>query len=141
MVDSYDNYLDDVLEVIVSGDNKNLVKKIQNKLNFPFKMHVNARFFRSRSMKHVAHLEITRSHVNKKLGLKLLTKHLGVKKDEVAVMGDWYNDRYLFDFGGINIALENAVPELKHKANYITALSNTEDGVGEFLRLVYPQHA
>jgi hypothetical protein len=141
LVDSYDNYLDDVLEIIISGDNKVLIKKIQSKLNFPFSMHVDAKYYRSSSMMHVAHLEINRSHVNKKLGLKMLTKHLGIKKNEVVVMGDWYNDRHLFDFGGINIALENAVPELKHKANYITHLSNDDDGVGEFLRLIYPDAA
>ena len=141
LVKSYEDYYDDVLEIIVSGDNKNLVKKIQGKLNFPLKLHVNAKYYRSRSQMHVAHLEVTRSHVNKKHGLKILADHLGVKKNEVMVMGDWYNDRKLFDFGGINIALQNAVPELKHKANYITSLSNNEDGVGEFLRLVYPDAA
>lgn len=136
-VDSYDGYLDDVLEIIISGDNKHRIKKIQSKLNFPFKFHVNAQYFRSRSMNNVYHLEVMRSHVDKKHGLKLLTKHLGIKKSELMVMGDWYNDRKLFDFGGVNIALENAVPELKHRADYITSRSNDEDGVGEFLKLVY----
>lgn len=141
LVKSYDDYLDDVLEIIISGDNKVLIKKIQSKLNFPMKLHVNAKYYRSRSTMHIAHLEVSRSHVNKKLGLKMLTKHLGIKKNEVVVMGDWYNDRQLFDFGGINIALENAVPELKFKANYVTEHSNNDDGVGEFLRLVYPDAA
>lgn len=136
-VESYDNYTDDVLEIIISGDNKHLIKKVQSKLNFPFKMHVNAEYYRSRSMNGVYHLEVMRSHVNKKQGLRILTKYLGIKKHELMVMGDWYNDRQLFDFGGINIALENAVPELKHRADFITSKSNNEDGVGEFLKLVY----
>ncbi len=137
-VDSYDNYMDNVLELIISGDNKKSIKKIQSKLNFPLKLHVNAKYFRSRSMKDVHHLEVLRSHINKKHGLKLLTKHLGIKKHELAVLGDWYNDRQLFDFGGINIALENAVPELKNKANFITSYSNNEDGLGKFLKKAYP---
>lgn len=137
-VDSYYDYLDDVLELIISGDNKKAIKKIQSKLNFPLKLHVHAKYFRSRSMKDVFHLEVLRSHVNKKHGLKLLTKHLGIKKRELAVMGDWYNDRQLFDFGGTNIALENAVPELKNKANFITTYSNNEDGLGHFLKRAYP---
>jgi len=136
-VDSYDDFTDDVLEIIISGDNKQSIKKVQSKLNFPFKFHINAQYFRSRSMNNVYHLEIMRSHVDKKQGLKLLTRHLGIKKSELMVMGDWYNDRKLFDFGGINIALENAVPELKHRADYITSKSNNDDGVGEFLKLVY----
>ena len=137
-VDSYYDYLEDVLELIISGDNKKAIKKIQSKLNFPLKLHVHAKYFRSRSMKDVYHLEVLRSHVNKKHGLKLLTRHLGIKKHELAVLGDWYNDRHLFDFGGINIALENAVPELKNKANFITSYSNNEDGLGRFLKRAYP---
>ena len=59
------------------------------------------------------------------------------KKNEVAVIGDWYNDRELFEYGGLNVALQNAVAELKNKADYITENTNNEDGVGEFLKMVY----
>ena len=60
-----------------------------------------------------------------------------MSRNNVAVLGDWYNDRDLFDYGGLNVALQNAVPELKSMADYITKANNDEDGVGEFLKLLY----
>ncbi|MBK6536617.1 MAG: HAD hydrolase family protein [Ignavibacteria bacterium] len=53
------------------------------------------------------------------------------------VFGDWYNDRDLFQFGGTNIALENAVDDLKEMADYVSDLSNEDDGVGNFLKMFY----
>ena len=67
----------------------------------------------------------------------MLTKYLKIKKEEVMVFGDWYNDRDLFQFGGTNIALENAVDELKERADYVTNKSNDEDGVAEILKMLY----
>lgn len=137
LVDSYDKYMDDVLEIILMGNEKKNVKDIMRKLKFPFNFSLKIKYYRSNSMDKVYNLEVLRKGVSKKTGLKALTKHLGVKKNEVVVFGDWYNDRDLFDFGGLNVALNNAVPELKEKANYITEKTNDEDGVGDFLKLVY----
>ena len=40
---------------------------------------------------------------------------------EIAVaMGDYENDSEMFDAADISVAVENAVPQLKQKANYIT---------------------
>ena len=54
----------------------------------------------------------------------------------MAVIGDWHNDMPLFDFGAYNIAVKNAIPELKRKADYVTNSTNNEDAVGEVLELV-----
>jgi hypothetical protein len=137
LVDSYDKYMDDVLEIILMGNDKSNVKNIMSKMKFPFNFSLKIKYYRSNSMNKVYNLEILKKGVSKKTGLKELTKFLGVKKNEVVVFGDWYNDRDLFDFGGLNVALNNAVPELKEKANYVTEKTNDEDGVGHFLKLVY----
>ena len=137
LVDSYDKYVGEVLEIIMMGNEKKTVKTIQGKFKMPFSFSLKAKYYRSNSMDRVYNLEILKKGVSKKTGLKALTKHLGIKKDEVLVFGDWYNDRDLFDFGGFNVALNNAVPELKAKAHYITEKSNDEDGVGDFLKLLY----
>jgi len=42
----------------------------------------------------------------------------------------------LFDFGAYNIAVQNAIPELKRKADFVTNSTNNEDAVGEVLELV-----
>ncbi len=137
LVDSYEKYMDNVLEIIMMGNDKNNVKKIMSRMKFPFNFSLKLKYYRSNSMNKVYNLEILKKGVSKKTGLQVLTKHLGIKKSEVVVFGDWYNDRDLFDFGGLNIALNNAVPELKDKANYVTEKTNNEDGVGDVLKLLY----
>lgn len=137
LVDSYEPFMNDVLEIILMGNEKEAVKKIQRKMKFPFNFSLKLKYYRSNTMNKVYNLEILKKGVTKRTGLQVLSKHLGIKKNEVLVFGDWYNDRDLFDFGGFNVALNNAVPELKEKANYITEKTNDEDGVGDFLKLLY----
>ncbi|MBV6478041.1 MAG: 5-amino-6-(5-phospho-D-ribitylamino)uracil phosphatase YitU [Ignavibacteria bacterium] len=134
-VDSYDNYTDNVLEIIMSGNDKNIVKKIQSKMTPPFGLILKSKYYRSQTYQGVYNLEIVKSGVSKKTGLKILSKHLNLTKKQVMVFGDWYNDRDLFQFGGLNIALDNAVDELKEMADYVSDKSNVEDGVGNFLKL------
>lgn len=137
MVDSYKEYVNDVLEIIMMGNEKSVIKHIQKKMNFPFKFFVNAKYYRSSNRLGIYNLEIRKSGTTKLTGLKKLAKYLKCKNHEVAVIGDWYNDRELFEFGGLNVALQNAVAELKNNAHYITEKTNNEDGVGEFLQLLY----
>lgn len=137
LVDSYDNYMDDVIEIIMMGNEKNVIKHIQRKMNFPYKLYLKSKYFRSSTRLGIYNLEIKRSRTNKRTGLKRLVNYLNLRRNQVAVIGDWYNDRELFEFGGLNIALENAVAELKNKAHYITDRSNEEDGVADFLQLLY----
>jgi len=137
LVDSYRNYKDNVLEIIMLGNEKKVMKYIQNKMNFPAKFFLTAKYYRSSSKLGVYHLEARKSGTNKKTGMTKLAKHMGISKNEVAVLGDWFNDRDLFEFGGFNVALQNAVAELKNQADYVTERTNDEDGVAEFLKLVY----
>lgn len=134
-VSSYDDYLDNVLEIIMLGNDKNDIRYIQRKMTLPFGLYLKVKYFRSQAFQNVFNLEIIRKKVNKKVGLRLLAKHLGVKREEVLVFGDWYNDRDLFQFGGTNIALDNAVDELKEMADFVTDRSNDDDGVGHFLKM------
>lgn len=135
LIDSYDNYMDNVLEIIMLGNDKQVMKHIQKKMRLPLGLYLKVRYYRSQSFRNVYNIEILRKGVNKRTGLRLLTKHLNLKKDEVLVFGDWYNDKDLFRFGATNIALNNAVDELKDIAHYVTDKSNDEDGVGHFLQM------
>lgn len=136
-VESYDNYQDNVLEIIMLGNEKQTIKHIQKKMNFPAKIFHTAKYFRSSSKYGVYHLEVRKSGTSKKTGIKKLVNYLGIKKNQVATLGDWFNDRDLFEYGGFNVAVQNAVAELKLKADYITERTNEDDGVAEFLKLVY----
>lgn len=137
LVDSYNNYMDNVLEIIMSGNDRKIMKFIQKKMRLPFGLYLKVKYYRSQSFQGVYNIEILRKGISKRTGLKILTKYLKIKKDQVLVFGDWYNDRDLFEFGGTNIALENAVDELKDMADYVTDKSNDEDGVGHFLKMFH----
>lgn len=45
-------------------------------------------------------------------------------------LGDQLNDESMIKMAGLGIAMENAVPEIKALADYITA-SNNDDGVAK----------
>jgi Cof subfamily protein (haloacid dehalogenase superfamily) len=137
LVDSYKDYENNVLEIIMMGNEKSVIKHIQKKLNFPFKLYVYAKYYRSSTRLGIYNLEIRKTGTSKLTAMKKLARHLKCRKHEIAVLGDWYNDRELFEFGGLNVALQNAVAELKNNAHYITEKTNNEDGVGEFLQLLY----
>lgn len=137
LVKSYDNYMDNVLEIIMSGNDRKIMKHIQSKMRPPFGMFLKVKYYRSQTFQGVFNVEVIRKGISKKTGLRMLTKHLNIKKEEVMVFGDWYNDRDLFQFGATNIALENAVDELKEMADYVTNKSNEEDGVAEVLKMLY----
>lgn len=77
---------------------------------------------------HVNNIEINHEDANKGNGVAMLAAHYGIPLEEVAVMGDSYNDQPMFEMAGYRIAMANAAPILKEMAEFVT-LSNDEDGV------------
>lgn len=82
---------------------------------------------------HVNNIEINHKDANKGNGVKLMADHYGIPAEQIAVMGDSYNDLPMFEIAGYRIAMENAAPILKETADFIT-LSNSEHGVAAGLR-------
>ena len=135
-VESYDDYLDETLEIVYAGDNKESVEFVRNKFEFPYAMGCDVSYFRSHSQKGVYYLEIRKSGSSKGKGLKRLLKYLKIKPEHAAVMGDWYNDISMFDSKAIKVAVANSIPELLRKADHVTERSNNNEGVAEFLEMV-----
>ena len=73
------------------------------------------------------YLDITDRLANKGAGLLELAKLLGVPPAEIAVIGDGSNDVTMFEQSGLSIAMGNAQPAVKEKADFVTA-SNGEEG-------------
>ncbi|MBI3992064.1 MAG: HAD-IIB family hydrolase [Candidatus Lambdaproteobacteria bacterium] len=71
--------------------------------------------------------------VTKATGLGWLREQLGVAAEETMVFGDWYNDIPLFQAGCVNVAMDNAVPEVRALARHGTAEDCEHDGVARFL--------
>ncbi|MBL7129329.1 MAG: HAD family hydrolase [Ignavibacteria bacterium] len=137
MVDSYKQYTDKTNHIFLAGNDRDVISKLDRKIGFRYARHVVTSRFRSQIHTDLHKLEIMPAKVTKKTGMAKLAKHLGIKKEELVVIGDWYNDRELFEYGGLNVTLKDAIPELKDKAHYISPLTNDEDAVGNFLKLFY----
>jgi Cof subfamily protein (haloacid dehalogenase superfamily) len=133
LVEDYSGYTSRTLEVLMASDSKEAIKYIYNKMSFPYCAGLNKSWFRSHSYDNIYYLEIRRKGSSKGKGLQRLMKHLKISPHETAVIGDWYNDLSLFQNRTINVAVANAVAELKRKADIVTEKTNNEDGVGEFL--------
>lgn len=71
--------------------------------------------------------------INKSVGLKDLMDYLHLSHDEVACIGDNYNDLEMMEIAGTAIAMGNAIPEVKAKADFITTASD-QDGIANALK-------
>jgi len=124
-----------ILEIMIYCEDKASMKHIKHSYGFFESIGIHLAVTKSPRNDYYL-LTIKSKHANKLESVKKLVKHLGFAKNQVAVIGDWHNDMPLFDFGGYNIAVKNAIPELKRKADYVTNSTNNEDAVGEVLELV-----
>ena len=73
-------------------------------------------------------MELVPLGIDKARSLAVLLEKLGMTREEMAAMGDGYNDLSMIKFAGLGIAMENAQEPVKAAADCI-ALSNDEDGV------------
>ncbi|MGE5364457.1 MAG: Cof-type HAD-IIB family hydrolase [Bacteroidota bacterium] len=135
-IGSYDSYTGRTLELVVAGEQNDAIKYIKGKLSFPYGFGLNLSYYKSHYHKGIYYLEVRKKGVSKGSGFKRLVKYLKLHVGETAVIGDWYNDRSLFETGALKIAVANAVPEIKKLAQLVTSKTNNEGGVAEFLEMV-----
>lgn len=74
-------------------------------------------------------IELVPGEVDKAKMLEVLLERLGIKRSELMACGDGYNDLTMIEYAGLGVAMNNAVDEVKARAQFIT-LSNEDDGVG-----------
>lgn len=79
------------------------------------------------------YIDIMKKGCSKKNAIHILADKLGIKQEEIIVMGDGGNDISMFECAGLKIAMENAVECLKEKADFITT-SNNDSGVAKAIR-------
>lgn len=82
-------------------------------------------------------LEIMPARIDKANSLLRLLNSIGFTADDMICCGDGYNDITMIETAGLGVAMANAQPLVREKADYITK-SNDEDGVlhviNEFMR-------
>lgn len=136
LIDSYNGYLNDTLEIIMTGDYSEMVRQTSNKLSFPYTFGIRTSFYKSQKHGGIYYLEVRKMGSTKGKGLKRLCRHLKIKLKNTAVIGDWYNDMSLFETDALKIAVANAVPEIKKMADMVTKETNNNGGINEFLNLI-----
>lgn len=75
-------------------------------------------------------LEITHSDAQKGIALSTIAKQLGIDLKDVMALGDNLNDVSMLERVGYSVAMDNAAPEVKTVAKYVTD-SNENSGVGK----------
>ncbi|MDF2565918.1 MAG: hydrolase Cof [Massilibacillus sp.] len=73
-------------------------------------------------------LDIAAKEVSKGIALSVIAEKYHFALDRIAVFGDHHNDISMMNLAGYSFAMENAEPEVKQAAKYITK-SNDEDGI------------
>lgn len=136
---------------IVYGKDVAGIRRVNDMETFVEKIHYNIEevqvyFFSGRTRRKVAeilerypdfsaafgsnYVEIFAKNTSKGTALKALASKLGIPKEEIACIGDSANDLPMFEAAGLKIAMGNAVPELKKKADEV-AYSNHINGAAK----------
>lgn len=77
------------------------------------------------------------SGVSKGDGLRRLARLLGIDLSEVMAVGDNLNDLEMLDVAGLGVAMGNAAPETRARADYVTA-SVDDEGVARAIERFIP---
>jgi hypothetical protein len=82
-------------------------------------------------------LHITDPAVDKGSALVRVAEDMGIRPEEILAIGDSENDLEFLKVAGLKVAVANANPELKARADYVTEKSYG-DGVKEALERFLP---
>lgn len=72
--------------------------------------------------------------VDKAKALDMILQALGLPVSSLVACGDGWNDISMIRFAGLGVAMANSQDDVKQIADYVTLLSNEEDGIAEVVR-------
>ncbi|OOM74061.1 Cof-type HAD-IIB family hydrolase [Clostridium sp. BL-8] len=123
------NYISDLDEFLNSGievrkfvafhNNIELINKMKKVIGEIEGIAVSSSF--------IDNIEITHVTAQKGIILAKVAEKMGIKREEVLVLGDSFNDYSMFTEFTESVAMGNAIPEIKEIAKYIT---DTNDNLG-----------
>ncbi|WP_202710391.1 Cof-type HAD-IIB family hydrolase [Sporosalibacterium faouarense] len=73
-------------------------------------------------------IDITNKEASKGNGVRRIADLLGIEKENIIAVGNYYNDIDMFKVAKIGIAMGNSPDEVKRKADFVVK-SNEEDGI------------
>lgn len=80
-----------------------------------------------------SYLEVVPAGVNKGCAVTTLCQKLGIAVRNAVAVGDEANDISMLQAAGVGVAMQNAAPEVKAAADYITERDNNQDGIEEVI--------
>ena len=80
--------------------------------------------------------DVMKGGISKAYALQKLSESLGIKRNQIAAIGDQLNDIDLIEYAGLGIAVANAEDALKEKADVITTSTNNENAVSEAIEKI-----
>ena len=112
-------------KLLMTGDPKDMLKAendLVEELGEKMDIFRSAPFF----------LELVPKGIDKAQSLLRLLAKINLTPADMIAFGDGYNDLSMLKLAGMGVAMENAAPEVRADADYVT-LSNEEDGVAAAL--------
>ena len=113
----------EILKIVTFDNDEKLIARLKDKLRESTSDLAVASTFSN-------DIEISDIEAQKGLILAKTIKKMGIDKSEVIVLGDSFNDYSMFTEFENSYAMENAIPEIKKIAKYITD-TNNNDGVAK----------
>lgn len=133
----YDN--NPITQITISHPNREVTKKIINNVEkLPeIKILNRHRSLYDKTFKDNGNIwiDIASENVDKGKAIIKLLEYLNINLEDSVRIGDDLNDLSMFLDKGLNIAVENAIPDLKEKADYITKSCDC-DGVAYALEKI-----
>ncbi len=130
-IDDFDKFFEGPIEVrkiFAFYNNIEILNKVRNEIEKINGLAVSSSF--------IDNIEITNKDAQKGLILAKVANKMGIDKSEVMIMGDSFNDYSMFTEFTETVAMENAIPEIKEIAKYITD-RNDNDGVAKAIRKIF----
>lgn len=78
-------------------------------------------------------LEVVNKAINKAVGVQAVADFYHIPKEKILAFGDENNDLEMLEYAGLGVAMLNGTQEVKAIANDVTAKTNNEDGLADYL--------
>ncbi len=115
-------------KILTAGD-PDYLKEHAAQMEEPFKERLNCSFTAP------FYFEFMPKNVNKKEAIEFVLEDFHISKEDIIAFGDAQNDQEMIEMAGLGIAMGNAAPSLKEKADFVTK-SNDEDGIAYALSVL-----
>jgi Cof subfamily protein (haloacid dehalogenase superfamily) len=132
-VDDFTPYLASAAKIVGASTDHRRIACCEAKLSLAFAKAATV----ARSQAY--YLDITHPLANKGAALAVLAELMGVRMNEIAVLGDGSNDLAMFAVAGLSIAMGNAGDEVKAKADLVTGANDKEGFAQAVEQFVLPR--